>query len=135
MTNAPYTDGGTEGATNSRGSAPTLGDVFPFDSPYEAQQDAIKRLSEVYREQGIAVLEGACGTGKTLSALTPAIQAVRDDRTQYERVMVITSVKQQLRAFEEDGQAINGNLPDDVRLFKASRSSERKISAPTLARD
>lgn len=114
MTNSSHTDGETEGAAGNRENSPALGDIFPFDSPYEAQKDAIRRLSEIYRKQGIAVLEGACGTGKTLSALTPAIQAVRDDQTRYERVIVITSVKQQLRAFEEDGQAINANLPDDV---------------------
>ncbi|WP_135666845.1 ATP-dependent DNA helicase [Halorhabdus rudnickae] len=102
-------------SSSGQGDDPlSLGDVFPFDEPYEAQQEAITRLADLFRKQGIAAFEGACGTGKTLGALTPAIQAVRDPRTQYERVLVITSVKQQLRAFEQDGQTINENLPDGV---------------------
>lgn len=103
----------------SSGDSPTLGDLFPFGEPYEAQKDAITRLADLVREQGVAVFEGACGTGKTLSALTPALQAVRDPRTQYERVLVITSVKQQLRAFEQDAATINQNLPGDVPAVKA----------------
>ncbi|ERJ07418.1 Helicase protein [Halorhabdus tiamatea SARL4B] len=98
---------------------PSLGDLFPFDEPYEAQQDSTTRLAELLRQRGVAVLEGACGSGKTLSALTPALQAVRDPQTQFERVLVITSVKQQLRAFEQDAQSINDNLPEGVPPISA----------------
>jgi len=114
MPAAPHPDGGADQGQNG----PSLGDVFPYSAPYDAQADAIERLAELYRDRGIAVLEGACGTGKTLAALTPALQAVRDEGTRFERVMVITSVKQQLRAFEEDGKAINANLPEQQSPIK-----------------
>ncbi len=87
--------------------------VFGHESPYDEQADGIETAIEVGREGGYTVVEGACGTGKTMIALTAGIDLVRDPDTDYERVFVLTSVKQQLRQFEADLETINANLPDE----------------------
>ncbi|WP_435348360.1 ATP-dependent DNA helicase [Haloarchaeobius sp. HRN-SO-5] len=87
--------------------------VFGHDAPYDEQVDGIETAIETAREGGFTVVEGACGTGKTMLALTAGIHLVRDPDSDYERVLVLTSVKQQLRQFEDDVETINANLPDD----------------------
>ncbi|MFC7214049.1 ATP-dependent DNA helicase [Saliphagus sp. GCM10025334] len=87
--------------------------VFGHDEPYDEQVDGIETAIETATESGYTVIEGACGTGKTMIALTAGIDLVRDPESQYERVFVLTSVKQQLRQFETDLETINENLPAD----------------------
>ncbi|SDC71438.1 DNA excision repair protein ERCC-2 [Natrinema hispanicum] len=96
----------TAGMTNWRA-------IFGHDSPYEPQVDGIETAIETGQEGGYTVIEGACGTGKTMIALTAGIDLVRDPDTDYERVLVLTSVKQQLRQFEADLETINEHLPGD----------------------
>ncbi|WP_336344677.1 ATP-dependent DNA helicase [Halalkalicoccus ordinarius] len=87
--------------------------IFGHDDPYESQVDGVKTAIETAEEGGFAVIEGACGTGKTMLALAAGIDRVRDPDSGFERVMVLTSVKQQLRQFETDLRTINAGLPDD----------------------
>ncbi|ELY79079.1 ATP-dependent DNA helicase [Natrinema gari] len=87
--------------------------VFGHAQPYDPQVDGIETAIDTGREGGYTVIEGACGTGKTMIALTAGIDLVRDPDTDYERVLVLTSVKQQLRQFEADLETINENLPAD----------------------
>jgi len=87
---------------------------FPFDEPYPAQRRAIEASREPLDEGGFVTAELACGTGKTLFALSRGIEVVRDPTTEYERVLALTSVKQQLRAFEDDLKSINDNLDDEI---------------------
>ncbi len=89
--------------------------MFGHDEPYPEQADGIETAIETAAEGGFTVVEGACGTGKTMLALTAGIDRVRDPESPYERVVVLTSVKQQLRQFEDDVRTINRNLPDDWR--------------------
>jgi DNA excision repair protein ERCC-2 len=91
----------------------TWRDVFPYDEPYPEQADGIEATIEAARDDGYAVVEGACGTGKTLMALAAGLRLVRDPSSSFERVFALTSVKQQLRQFEADLGLINENLPDD----------------------
>ncbi|UPV75973.1 ATP-dependent DNA helicase [Halorussus limi] len=88
-------------------------EVFGHADPYDEQVDGIETAIDTAEEGGFAVVEGACGTGKTMLALTAGIDLVRDPQSDYERVVVLTSVKQQLRQFEEDLRTINANLPTD----------------------
>ncbi|WP_440006904.1 ATP-dependent DNA helicase [Halomicrococcus sp. SG-WS-1] len=88
-------------------------DVFGHEEPYDEQVDGIETAIDTARDDGFTVVEGACGTGKTMLALTAGIDLVRDPDSDYERVLVLTSVKQQLRQFEEDLRTINAGLPDD----------------------
>ncbi|GGJ04733.1 helicase [Halobellus salinus] len=87
--------------------------VFGHSDPYPEQADGIDAAVDIADDGGFLVVEGACGTGKTMLALTAGIDRVRDPDSDYERVVVLTSVKQQLRQFEEDLRAINANLPDE----------------------
>ncbi|AXR79814.1 ATP-dependent DNA helicase [Natrarchaeobaculum sulfurireducens] len=88
--------------------------TFGHEEPYDEQVDGIETAIETARDSGYTVIEGACGTGKTMIALTAGIDLVRDPDTDYERVFVLTSVKQQLRQFEADLETINANLPADA---------------------
>ncbi len=89
--------------------------VFGHDEPYPEQADGIEAARAVAADDGFLTLEGACGTGKTMLALTAGIDLVRDPDSDFERVLVLTSVKQQLRQFEADLRTINEGLPDDWR--------------------
>ncbi|UIO99115.1 ATP-dependent DNA helicase [Halobaculum sp. CBA1158] len=90
-------------------------DVFGHDEPYPEQADGVEAARAVASDDGYFALEGACGTGKTMLALTAGIDLVRDPDSDFERVLVLTSVKQQLRQFEADLRTINDGLPDDWR--------------------
>lgn len=81
--------------------------LFPFGQPYENQEHGIKTAINTGANNGYSVVEGACGTGKTLMALVAGLTLCRDPDTDYERVVVATPLRQQMRAFEEDLKAIN----------------------------
>jgi DNA excision repair protein ERCC-2 len=93
--------------------------IFGHNEPYDDQVDGIETAIETARESGFLALEGACGTGKTMLALTAGISLVRDPDSSFERVFVLTSVKQQLKQFEADLRTINANLPDEWRPVSA----------------
>ena len=87
--------------------------LFGHPEPYAEQVDGIETVIDTAGDGGYVCLEGACGTGKTMLALTAGLSLVRDPDTDYERVLALTSVKQQLRQFEADVETINEDLPDD----------------------
>jgi DNA excision repair protein ERCC-2 len=93
----------------------TWEEVFGHPEPYPEQADGVEAAVETADDGGFLVVEGACGTGKTMLALTAGIDRVRDPDSPFERVLVLTSVRQQLRQFEDDLRTINENLPDDWR--------------------
>src|SRR6056297_1703144 len=76
---------------------------FPYDEPYENQREAMDRMhNSLVRGQDV-LFEGACGTGKTLSSLVPALSVAREqDKT----VVITTNVHQQMRQFVDDARAI-----------------------------
>ncbi|MFB6178652.1 MAG: helicase C-terminal domain-containing protein [Halorientalis sp.] len=82
-------------------------DIFPF-TPRPAQEDGIETALPVLEDDGYVILEGACGTGKTLMSLTAAIEQILDGEK--ERLVVITPLKQQQQQFVEDLRAINQTL-------------------------
>ncbi len=94
-------------------------DVFGHEAPYEEQIDGVETAIDAARDGGFLALEGACGTGKTMLALSAGLHLVRDPDSDFERVLALTSVKQQLRQFEADVERINDELPDDWRPFSA----------------
>jgi DNA excision repair protein ERCC-2 len=113
------TEGDTAFRVEGREAAVQWEEVFGHDSPYPEQVDGIETAIETGRAGGFTVVEGACGTGKTMLALTAGIDLVRAPDTDYERVLVLTSVKQQLRQFEADIETINANLPDEWKPVSA----------------
>jgi DNA excision repair protein ERCC-2 len=84
-------------------------DLFPFD-PYPQQVDGVEHTLSVCQDDGYLLLEGACGTGKTLIALVAGMQAVAEGDA--DRVMAVTPVKQQLKQFVTEVQAINDHRTD-----------------------
>lgn len=89
--------------------------LFPYDEPREKQVDGMETVYRAAEEAGFVSMEGACGTGKTLTALVPYLGYVRSERTSVERVLAITSVKQQMPAFQDEVDRINEQLPSGVR--------------------
>jgi DNA excision repair protein ERCC-2 len=86
-------------------------DIFPFE-PYPNQQQGINESINTLNSGGIHLLEGPCGTGKTLISLTACLSLVRDPSTKFERILVTTSKKQQLAAFEDDLKTINNETSE-----------------------
>jgi DNA excision repair protein ERCC-2 len=87
--------------------------LFGHEEPYDQQVDGIETLIDTGEDGGYLLLEGATGTGKTMLALTAGLSLVRDASTDFERVLVLTSVRQQLRQFEADVRTMNADLPGD----------------------
>jgi DNA excision repair protein ERCC-2 len=111
----PASSGGSDGApTGPEDYDPDVWDdywkpLFPYERPYEQQEAMIQEVIRAGAEDGFVAAEGPCGTGKTLAAVMGALALIRHPDTKYERVLCLTSVNQQLRAFEEDLKRINRN--------------------------
>lgn len=101
-------------------------DYFPFDEPYADQVDGVEAYIDALAGHDNMVMEGACGTGKTLVGLSAGIhllrnhgevqEEIRSDAAEYSRILVATPVKQQLKQFIEEMQTINRNLDDNAPL-------------------
>ena len=104
--------GASETPFESGDPATAWQDVFGFDEPYESQTDAIETAIEVGQQGGYFAMEGPCGTGKTMAALTAGATLVRNTR-KYDRVMVVTPVKQQRVQFVDDLRTMNAKLARD----------------------
>jgi DNA excision repair protein ERCC-2 len=109
----------TKGAPEQSRQAPTSSAAdwrayFPYEEPRDAQTDGIESVIENTSNRGYTLLEGACGTGKTLVGLCAGLELVRDPDSSYERLLCLTSVKQQIRAFEDDLRAINQKLRNEA---------------------
>ncbi|AXG11721.1 ATP-dependent DNA helicase [Haloplanus rubicundus] len=77
------------------------------------------RIANALERGQDVLMEGAPGTGKTLSALVPALAHAREhDRT----VVITTNVHQQMRQFVEDARAIREEEPIRAVVFKGKGS-------------
>ncbi|MFC4436271.1 MULTISPECIES: ATP-dependent DNA helicase [Natrialbaceae] len=92
---------------------------FPYEQPYENQREAMDRIhNALVRDQNV-LFEGACGTGKTLSSLAPALEVAREqDKT----VVITTNVHQQMRQFVAEARAITRKEPIRAVVFKGKGS-------------
>jgi DNA excision repair protein ERCC-2 len=92
---------------------------FPKPSPYENQGDAMDEIADALAVGRDVLFEGACGTGKTLAALAPALAHAREhDRT----VVITTNVHQQMRQFVREAREINDGAPIRSVVFKGKAS-------------
>ena len=92
---------------------------FPYDSPYANQREAISGVYDALENDRDVLFEGACGTGKTLAALVPALAFAREtDKT----VAITTNVHQQTRQFIEEARAIRGEEPIRAAVFRGKAS-------------
>ncbi|MFC4541040.1 ATP-dependent DNA helicase [Halosolutus amylolyticus] len=92
---------------------------FPYERPYENQREAMDRIHNTLVRGQDVLFEGACGTGKTLSSLVPALEVAREqDKT----VVITTNVHQQMRQFVAEARAITRE--EDIRaiVFKGKSS-------------
>jgi DNA excision repair protein ERCC-2 len=92
---------------------------FPYDAPYENQREAMDRIYNSLTRGQDVLFEGACGTGKTLSALVPALEYAREeDKT----VVITTNVHQQMRQFVREARAITRQEPIRAVVFRGKGS-------------
>ncbi|MFW5934409.1 MAG: ATP-dependent DNA helicase [Halolamina sp.] len=99
--------------------AETTRRFFPYDSPYPNQGEAMTRIAAALADGDDVLFEGAPGTGKTLSALVPALEHARkEDRT----VVITTNVHQQMRQFVEEARAIHEEEEIRAVVFKGKSS-------------
>jgi DNA excision repair protein ERCC-2 len=92
---------------------------FPYDVPFEHQEEAMGRIYNALTRQQDVLFEGACGTGKTLAALVPALEYAREtDRT----VVITTDVHQQMRQFVTEARAITASEPIRAVVFRGKGS-------------
>ncbi|MFC7077449.1 ATP-dependent DNA helicase [Haloarcula halophila] len=88
-------------------------EYFGFAEPYENQADAVERAIEAGKSRGFLAMEGPCGTGKTMAALTAGAHLVRETEL-YDRILVVTPVKQQLQQFVDDLRTLNAGIEDPL---------------------
>src|SRR6056297_3863683 len=92
---------------------------FPYDEPYANQREAMDRIHNALSRDQDVLFEGACGTGKTLSALVPALEYAREaDKT----VVITTNVHQQMRQFVTEARQITQQEPIRTVVFKGKAS-------------
>lgn len=92
---------------------------FPYDQPYENQREAMDRIHNSLQRGQNVLFEGACGTGKTLSSLVPALEVAREhDKT----VVITTNVHQQMRQFVAEARAITREERIRAVVFKGKSS-------------
>ncbi|MEF8871722.1 MAG: DEAD/DEAH box helicase family protein, partial [Haloarculaceae archaeon] len=87
-------------------------DFFGFAQPYDNQADAVESAMQVGRANGYLAMEGPCGTGKTMAALTAGATLIRDG--EYDRIVAVTPVKQQLQQFIDDLRTMNAGLDEPL---------------------
>ncbi len=76
---------------------------FPRSSCYPNQDVAMEKIRSALLKQELVLFEGACGTGKTLSALVPSLQVGKQlDKT----VIIATNVHQQMVQFINEARDI-----------------------------
>jgi len=92
---------------------------FPYGEPYENQREAMDRIHNTLSRGQDVLFEGACGTGKTLSSLAPALEVARE---QGKTVVITTSVHQQMRQFVAEARAITREESIRAVVFKGKGS-------------
>ena len=92
---------------------------FPYDAAYENQREAMDRIYNAFARGQDVLFEGACGTGKTLSSLVPALEYAREeDKT----VVITTNVHQQMRQFVAEAREITQEESIRAAVFRGKGS-------------
>jgi DNA excision repair protein ERCC-2 len=100
-------------------SAPDYLRFFPYAEPYPHQREAMDDIAGALSTGRDVLFEGACGTGKTLAALAPALEHAREtDRT----VVITTNVHQQMRQFVREASAITAQEAIRAVVFRGKAS-------------
>lgn len=95
-------------------------DYFNKPKPYRGQEETMVNIEQALHDGHVVLFEGACGTGKTISSLAPALSvAVGKDMV----VVIATSVKQQLDQFIIEARSINNKNPLKTIVLKSKMES------------
>ena len=78
-------------------------DLFPQSEFYPNQKEALESIYQGINENKVILFEGACGTGKTYSALIPALYHARESG---KKVVIATPVHEQMEQFMVESRVI-----------------------------
>lgn len=82
-------------------------------------------IHDALNKKQIILFEGACGTGKTLSALTPALYIAKQEK---KTVVIATNMDQQMYQFIEEAKEIKRKKDIKVIVFKGKlKMCPRKV--------
>jgi len=88
---------------------------FPKKSCYPNQLEAMQAIHEALVKKHVVLFEGACGTGKTLSSLAPALHIGKMEK---KTVVIATNVHQQMAQFIEEAREIKKHTDIKVVVLK-----------------
>src|SRR3989304_7932913 len=88
---------------------------FPKNNFYPNQLEAMDAIYDALIKKQIVLFEGACGTGKTLSSLAPAIHIAKQEK---KIVVIATNVHQQMAQFIEEAREIQKKKNIKVIVLK-----------------
>jgi len=88
---------------------------FPKPSFYPNQKEAMDRIYGALLAGKPVLFEGACGTGKTLSALAPSLAIAREKN---KKVIIATNVHQQMEQFIQEAREIKAIADIRVAVLK-----------------
>ncbi|MFA4956195.1 MAG: ATP-dependent DNA helicase [Candidatus Methanoperedens sp.] len=88
---------------------------FPKKSCYPNQLEAMNTIHDALLKKQIVLFEGACGTGKTLSSLAPALHIGKIEK---KTVVIATNVHQQMAQFIEEAREIRKQTDIKVVVLK-----------------
>jgi DNA excision repair protein ERCC-2 len=92
---------------------------FTKNSCYPNQAEAMEKIHSALLHEKIVLFEGACGTGKTLSALAPALHV---GKKLNKVVIIVTNVHQQMVQFIHEARDINRDNSIKTIVFKGKTS-------------
>ncbi len=94
---------------------PDYQNYFPKPSCYPNQREAMDKIYKALTAQKLVLFEGACGTGKTLSALAPALAVGKNLK---KKVIIATNVHQQMEQFVAEAREIRAQTDLKVVVLK-----------------
>jgi DNA excision repair protein ERCC-2 len=94
---------------------PAYEKFFPKPSFYPNQKEAMDQIYDALLAGRHVLFEGACGTGKTLSALAPALALGREKN---KKVLIATNVHQQMEQFIQEAREIKAIADIKVAVLK-----------------
>ena len=92
---------------------------FTKQSCYPNQAEAMEKINSALLQEKIVLFEGACGTGKTLSALAPALSVGAKLK---KTVIIVTNVHQQMVQFINEAKEISQNNSIKTIVLKGKTS-------------
>src|SRR5574337_2043103 len=103
---------------------------FPKSSCYPNQPEAMEAIHVALVKKQVVLFEGACGTGKTLSALVPALHVAKQEK---KTVVIATNVHQQMAQFIEEAREVQKLNAIKVIVLKDRKSTRLNSSHHSIS--